>query len=89
MLLNPTEATQPPQALLPHSSCPAVLVDPEAVLPLDSGGGIGFELFVVELNTDVAIAVSERCGKGAFKAVAFEENRLCARRRKIKGTNVG
>jgi len=50
---------------------PAVLIDPEAVLPLDLRGGIGGQLFVFELKANVAIAVADPCGKGAFKAVAF------------------
>jgi hypothetical protein len=50
---------------------PAVLIDPEAVLPLDLRGGIGGQLFVVELKANVAIAVADPCGKGAFKGVAF------------------
>lgn len=50
---------------------PAVFIDPEAVLPLDSSGGIGDQLFVVELKANIAIEVADPCGKGAFKAVAF------------------
>jgi hypothetical protein len=50
---------------------PAVLIDPEAVLPLDLRRGIGDQLFVMELKADVTIAVADPCGKGAFKAVAF------------------
>ena len=50
---------------------PAVLIDPEAVLPLDLRGGIGDQLFVVELKADVAVAVADPCGKGTIKAVAF------------------
>jgi len=67
---------------------PTVLFDPESVLPLNSGGGIGFELFMVDLKTDVAIAVADSCGKGAFITVAFKENRLRARGRKVKGMDV-
>jgi hypothetical protein len=50
---------------------PAVLINPEAILSLDLRGGIGGQLFVVEMNANVAIAIAYPCGKGVFKAVAF------------------
>jgi hypothetical protein len=50
---------------------PAVLIDPEAVLPLDLRRGIGDQLFVVELKANITIAIAYPCGKGAFNAVAF------------------
>jgi hypothetical protein len=50
---------------------PAVLIDPEAVLPLDLRGGIGDQLFAVELKANIAIAVADPCRKGTVKAVAF------------------